>query len=76
MSSIETIYFSFMRPKFEYASHIWDNCSKRDKFQLDIAKLLTGARKGTSHQALYSETNWQLLATRQKIKEHYENGKP
>ena len=23
--SIETIYFSFIRPKLEYASHIWDN---------------------------------------------------
>jgi len=69
--SIETIYFSFIRPKLEYASHIWDNCSKRDsdlleKFQLDIARLLTGARKGTSHQALYRETNWQLLANRRK----------
>ena len=23
--SLETIYFSFMRPKLEYACHIWDN---------------------------------------------------
>ena len=67
--TIETIYFSFVRPKLEYGSHIWDNCSKQDsealeKFQLSIARIVTGARKGTSHELLYQETSWQTLAER------------
>ena len=48
--TIETIYFSFIRPKLEYGSHIWDNCSKFDSDRLEtiqhtMAKILTGARK-------------------------------
>jgi hypothetical protein len=67
--SLETIYYSFIRPKLEYASQIWDNCSQRDsleleKFQLDLARTITGARKGTSHELLYNETNWCTLAER------------
>ena len=69
--SIETIYFTFIRPKLEYASHIWDNCANKDselleKFQLDMARTVTGARKGTSHDLLYKETNWKPLADRRK----------
>jgi hypothetical protein len=67
--SIEAIYFSFIRPKLEYASHIWDNCSQRDaelleKIQFDIAHIVTGARKGASHAAIHAETNWPTLAQR------------
>ena len=67
--SLETSYFSFIRPKMEYGCQIWDNCSKRDSdllenIQLDMARVVTGARKGTSHQLLYDETNWQSLADR------------
>ena len=67
--TLETIYFSFIRPKLEYASFIWDNCSQQnagelETFQLGIARTVTGARKGTSHQALYRETGWPTLAER------------
>ena len=67
--SLETSYFSFIRPKLEYGCHIWDNCSKKDSdmlenFQLDIARTVTGARKGTSHEKLYMETNWPTLKER------------
>ena len=70
--SLETIYFSFIRPKLEYASHIWDNCSDRDsqeldKFQLDLVRTVTGARKGTSHELLYNKTNWSTLADRRNL---------
>ena len=69
--TLETIYAAFIRPKLEYASHIWDNCNKKDadlleSFQLDVARTVTGARKGTHHNLLYSETGWQTLATRRK----------
>ena len=67
--SLEITYFSFIRPKLEYGSHIWDNCSKvnaelLEKFQLDIARSVTGARKGTSHALIYNETCWPKLSTR------------
>ena len=67
--SLETIYFSFIRPKLEYGAHIWDNCSKNDsemleKFQLDMARIVSGARKGTSHELLYQEVNWPKLSER------------
>ena len=42
--SLERTYFSFIRPKLEYASQIWDNCTQQDcdkleQFQLDIAMI-------------------------------------
>ena len=60
--SLEKIYFSFIRPKLEYGCHIWDNCDKGDKkkledFQLSIARTVTGARKGTSHELISNELN-------------------
>ena len=69
--SLELTYFTFIRPKLEYACHIWDNCSKCDSdklesLQLDMARLVTGARKGTSHELLYQETKWQLLSERRQ----------
>ena len=55
--TLEQIYFSFIRPKLEYASHIWDNCNVIDAkaledFQLNIARIVTGARKGTRHDLI------------------------
>ena len=69
--SLESIYFTFIRPKLEYGCHIWDNCSKKDSdrlesMQLDIARTITGARKGTSHNALYNETKWPKLSERRQ----------
>ena len=37
--SVEDTYFSFMRPKLEYACHIWDNCSGKDADLLTIFNL-------------------------------------
>ena len=59
----ERTYFAFVRPKLKYASHIWENCTwqdrnKLEKFQLETARIVTGARRGTSQELLYKETNW------------------
>ena len=67
--SLEKIYFSFIRPKLEYGSEIWDGCKKQDaemleNFQLDMARIVTGARRGTSHDLLYEELKWPLLRDR------------
>ena len=55
----------------EYGNYIWDNCFEGDKdrledFQLSIARTVTGARKGTSHDLIYNELNWPTLADRRK----------
>ena len=67
--SLETMYFTFIRPKLEYASVIWDSCTENDKLrlekiQLTFARIVTGAKKGTSHELLYKETSWSTLSDR------------
>ena len=67
--SLEQFYFTFIRPKLEYSSIVWDNCNKSDckdleDFQLDIARTVTGAKRGTSHAAIYQETGWPKLSER------------
>ena len=67
--SLETIYFTFIRPKLEYASIIWDDCTEKDKHaienvQLRAARIVTGAKKGTSHQLLHDELKWPSLSER------------
>ena len=69
--SLENIYFSLIRPQLENGNYIWDNCFEGDKdrledFQLSIARTVTGAHKGTSHDLIYSELNWPALADRRK----------
>ena len=69
--SLEKIYFSFIRPKLEYGSHIWDNCLNNDAirledFQWSVARTVTGARRGTSHELIKKELNWPSLAERRK----------
>ena len=69
--SLERIYFSFIRPKLEYGCHIWDNCDKGDffkleDFQLSMARTLSGARKGTSHELISNELNWPSLSDRRE----------
>ena len=70
--SLEAVYFSFIRPKLEYASHIWDDCSEKDSthlenLQLCAARVVTGAKRGTSHELLYRDTNWETLARRREV---------
>ena len=67
--SLETIYFSYMRPKMEYACQVWDCCTLQDSdklenLQLYAARIVTGAKRGTSHEMLYEEVRWPKLADR------------
>ena len=69
--TLEKIYFSFIRSKLEYGCYIWDNCTKSDAklledLQLNIARIVSGARKGTSHELIYNELHWPSLADRRK----------
>ena len=70
-TTLEKIYFSFIRPKLEYGNYIWDNCSGTDsgrleEAQLEIARIVTGARRGTSHELIMRELGWPTLAERRK----------
>jgi len=77
--TLNIVYFTFVRPKLEYASILWDDCSEDDKtrvesMQLNFARAVTGAKRGTSHQLIYNETEWPLLSDRryeQKLKFMY-----
>jgi hypothetical protein len=66
-ATLETIYQAFILPKVEYACQIWDDCNEREKdklerFQITAARIVTGAKKGTSRLLLYNETYWQTLS--------------
>jgi hypothetical protein len=50
--SLETIYFSYIRPILEYTDIVWDNitkhmCEKLEKINLEAARIVTGATKLT-----------------------------
>ena len=64
--SLETIYFSFIRPLLEYTDVIWDNCTYYEKLELDkiqseAARIVSGAMKLVSAHALYEEIEWESL---------------
>ena len=69
--TLDNIYQTFVRPKLEYANVVWNNCTKQDSnllesLQLDAARIVTGARKGTSHDKIYNEIGWPLLSDRRE----------
>ena len=71
MKSLQTIYFSFIRPLLEYADVVWINCtqyesSELDKIQNEAARIFTGATKLPSIDSLHTETGWETLGSRRK----------
>ena len=67
--TLQSIYFSLVRPRLEYASVVWDDCTVGQRnllenTQLLFARIVTGAKRGTSHKLLYDETSWPTLADR------------
>ncbi|MCG7879037.1 MAG: endonuclease/exonuclease/phosphatase family protein [Candidatus Thiodiazotropha taylori] len=67
--SLQTIYFSFIRPLLEYADVVWDNCTQYEaneleKIQIEAARIVTGATRLVSLNNLYTETGWETLASR------------
>ena len=68
-SSLQSIYFSFIRPVLEYADVVWDNCTQYEaneleKIQIEAARIVTGSTKLVSIDALYTETGWETLESR------------
>ena len=69
--SLQTIYFSFIRPLLEYADVVWNNCTQYesnelDKIQNEAARIVTGATKLASIDSLHTETGWETLGSRRK----------
>ena len=70
--SLETIYFSFIRPSLEYASILWAGANDTDLLKLDrleseAMRCVTGATANSSLQLLREETKWETLSQRRDI---------
>ena len=69
--TLDSVYTTFIRPKLEYGNVIWNNCSQHDRnllenLQLNAARIVTGAKRGTSHSKIYEECGWETLAERRE----------
>ena len=67
--NLEKLYLVYIRPIFEYAREIWDNCgvcysTKLEKLELDAARIVTGLPIFTKTDKLYLETGWTTLSSR------------
>ena len=77
--SLEKLYIAYIRSILEYSAIVFDNCTKEEakkleKVQIAAARVVTGAKRGTSHMLLYEELKWETLADRrekQKLKMFY-----
>ena len=62
--SLQTIYFSFIRPLLEYGDVIWNNLAdyeakELEKIQYEAARIVSGSTKLVSIEALLKETGWE-----------------
>lgn len=71
--ALQTIYFSFVRPTFEYADVVWGHAPRHqlyydllEKLQLEAARIVTGTNRSISRTKLYEETGWEPLSTRRE----------
>ena len=69
--SLQTIYFTFVRPILEYSDIIWDNCTQYekdelDKIQLEAVRIVSGTTKLVSTASLYMELGWGSLSSRRR----------
>ena len=67
--SLQTTYFSFIRPTLEYGDTIWDNMheyhkEELDKIQNEAARIVTGCIKLVSLSGLFRESDWETLRGR------------
>ena len=68
-TSLQTIYFSFIRPILEYADVIWMNLSQYQKDQIEkvqneAVRIVTGCSKLVSLTDLNKESGWETLSER------------
>ena len=68
-TSLEQIYFAFIRPIFEYRCIVWDQAPRHDiylnemeKLQIQAARIVTCTYTHASKFLLYHETGWNKLS--------------
>ena len=69
--NLKKLYLVYIRPIFEYASEVWDNCgvgnsNKLDQLQLEAARIVTGLPIFASSILVYKELSWESLTERRK----------
>ena len=69
--NLEKIYLVYIRPIFEYACEVWDNCgvgnsNKLDHLQLEASRIATGLPIFASLILIYKELGWESLVERRK----------
>ena len=70
-AALNQIYLSYVIPILEYASIVWDGCSKTssdsiEKLQNEAARLVTGLTRSVSLEKIYKECGWETLDSRRK----------
>jgi hypothetical protein len=70
-TNLDKLYLVYIRPRFEYACELWDNCGignsqKLEQLQLEAARIVTGLPIFIKTEILYIETGWELLSVRRK----------
>ena len=74
--SLQTMYFTFIRPILEYADVVWDNCTQQqmndlEKIQIEAGRIVSGATKLVALDRLYQELGWLKLSERRKLHKLY-----
>ena len=69
--NLEKLYLVYIRPIFEYACEVCDNCgvgnsNKLDQLQLEAARIVTGLPIFASSILIYKELGWESLTERRK----------
>jgi hypothetical protein len=67
--NLEKLYLIYIRPIFEYACEVWDNCGvsnscKLERLQLEAARIITGLPIFTNTEYIYRETGCERLEER------------
>ena len=70
--SLQTMYFTFIRPILEYADVVWDNCTQQqmndlEKIQIEAGRIVSGATKLVALDRLYQELGWLKLSEKRKL---------
>ena len=70
-TNLDKLYLVYIRPLFEYACELWDNCGighsqKLEQLQLEAAIIVTCLPICTKAEIVYRETGWELLSVRRK----------
>jgi hypothetical protein len=71
LSRTNKLYLVYIRPHFEYACELWDNCGignsqKLGQLQLEAARIVSCLHIFTKTEIVYIETGWELLSVRRR----------